>query len=254
MRTDAFDSGLGQCWTPRAWRRPWRDRRPAGAGGGRLGRDGALDEGRRGDRGDAPRRDERGAVGSGFRRASVRSPWAIGNSLHRVLDATLDEDAQRNRAGRGARTAPSGAERRPRRAQPNTGSMRGKIKRAGWDADFLLDMVRAALQVKSFRCDCPGRWEDSACDWAWWGCDSVLLRDDGDTALDHFTRYAELRPGAHIADGRVTWGFDRPGVFRGSAAMARTSFTGSGAGACSVAATTWTAIRPSTTRSDRTAA
>ena len=81
---------------------------------------------------------------------AVRSHWAIENSLHWVLDVTLNEDAQRNRTGHGARNL--AALRRlalnVARAQPDKGSMRGKIKRAGWDDDFLLDMVRAAQQVK----------------------------------------------------------------------------------------------------------
>ena len=67
-----------------------------------------------------------------------------------MLDVTLNEDAQRNRAGHGARNL--AALRRlaldVARAQSGKGSMRGKIKRAGWDDDFLLDMVRAAQQVK----------------------------------------------------------------------------------------------------------
>ena len=80
----------------------------------------------------------------------MRSHWAIENSLHWVLDVTLNEDAQRNRAGHGTRNL--AALRRlalnVARAQPDKGSVRGKIKRAGWDDDFLLDMVRAAQQVK----------------------------------------------------------------------------------------------------------
>ena len=80
----------------------------------------------------------------------MRSHWAIENSLHWVLDVTLNEDAQRNRTGHGARNL--AALRRlalnVARAQPDKGSMRGKIKRAGWDDDFLRDMVRAAQQVK----------------------------------------------------------------------------------------------------------
>ena len=34
------------------------------------------------------------------------------------------------------------------RVQPDKDSMRGKLKRAGWDTDFLLDMVRSALQLE----------------------------------------------------------------------------------------------------------
>ena len=84
-----------------------------------------------------------------FARA-VRSHWAIENSLHWVLDVTMNEDGQRNRKDHG----PSNLALLRRlalniaRVQPDKDSMRGKLKRAGWDTDFLLDMVRAALQLE----------------------------------------------------------------------------------------------------------
>ena len=84
-----------------------------------------------------------------FARA-VRSPWAIENSLHWVLDVTMNEDGQRNRRDHG----PSNLALLRRlalniaRVQPDKDSMCGKLKRAGWDTDFLLDMVRAALQLE----------------------------------------------------------------------------------------------------------
>ena len=76
---------------------------------------------------------------------AVRSHWAIENSLHWVLDVTMNEDRQRNRTGHGPenlallrRLALNVA-----RIEPGKDAMRGKLKRAGWDNNFLLDMVRA---------------------------------------------------------------------------------------------------------------
>jgi len=79
----------------------------------------------------------------------TRSHWRIENSLHWVLDVTMNEDQARNRTGNGAqnlallrRMALNLA-----RTEPTKGSMRGKIKKAGWSDDFMLNMVRAAVQV-----------------------------------------------------------------------------------------------------------
>ena len=78
-------------------------------------------------------------------RHAVRSHWAIGNSLHWVLDVTMNEDRQRNRTGNGPenlallrRMALNVA-----RIEPGKDAMRGKLKRAGWDNNFLLDMIRS---------------------------------------------------------------------------------------------------------------
>jgi predicted transposase YbfD/YdcC len=80
---------------------------------------------------------------------ATRSHWRIENSLHWVLDVTMNEDQARNRSGNGPenlallrRMALNLA-----RTEPTKGSMRGKIKKAGWSDDFLLDMIRAAVQV-----------------------------------------------------------------------------------------------------------
>ena len=79
----------------------------------------------------------------------TRSHWRIENSLHWVLDVTMNEDQARNRTGNGAenlallrRMALNLA-----RTEPAKGSMRGKIKKAGWSDDFLPDMIRAAVQL-----------------------------------------------------------------------------------------------------------
>jgi predicted transposase YbfD/YdcC len=79
----------------------------------------------------------------------TRSHWVIEISLHWVLNVTLNEDQARNRTGNGAenfallrRMALNLA-----RTESTKGSMRGKIKKAGWSDDFMLDMIRAAVQI-----------------------------------------------------------------------------------------------------------
>ena len=74
----------------------------------------------------------------------ARSHWAIENSLHWVLDVTMDEDQARNRKGNGAhclavvrRLALNIA-----RLHPSGISVRRKFIRASHSDDFLLDMVR----------------------------------------------------------------------------------------------------------------
>jgi predicted transposase YbfD/YdcC len=75
----------------------------------------------------------------------VRSHWSIENSLHWPLDVLLDEDLARSRKD----NAPANLAVLRRlalnvaRAHPDTKtSLRGKLKRAGWDDAFLLDMLR----------------------------------------------------------------------------------------------------------------
>ncbi len=84
-----------------------------------------------------------------FARA-VRSHWAIENSLHWVLDVTMNEDGQRNRKDHGSSNLAllRRLSLNIARVQPDKDSMRGKLKRAGWNTDFLLDMVRATLQLE----------------------------------------------------------------------------------------------------------
>ncbi len=61
----------------------------------------------------------------------------------------MNEDQARNRTGNGAenlallrRMALNLA-----RTESTKGSMRGKIKKAGWSDDFMLDMIRAVIQL-----------------------------------------------------------------------------------------------------------
>ena len=81
---------------------------------------------------------------------AVRGRWAIGNPLHWVLDVTMNGDLQRNRTGHGPENlAPL---RRPAlnvaRIEPGRDAMRGKPERAGWDNNFLPDMIRATKPRK----------------------------------------------------------------------------------------------------------
>ncbi len=80
---------------------------------------------------------------------TARAYWAIENSLHWVLDVTMNEDAARTRKGRGPanlailrRIALNLA-----RMEPSKGSMRCKFKRAGWHDEYMLDLIRAAKPV-----------------------------------------------------------------------------------------------------------
>lgn len=78
--------------------------------------------------------------------AVVRTHWHIENRLHWVLDVVMDEDQARARKDH----APENLARLRRfalnllNANTDKGSTRGKIKRAGWDDDFLLKILRAA--------------------------------------------------------------------------------------------------------------
>lgn len=73
----------------------------------------------------------------------VRSHWGIENRLHWVLDAVFDEDGSRTRKD----NAPENLAILRRfainiiRSHPDRISMRQKVKRAGWDDAFLLDLL-----------------------------------------------------------------------------------------------------------------
>lgn len=65
----------------------------------------------------------------------VRTHWSIENQLHWVLDVVMDEDQARNRKDHGPQNL--ALLRKLAKLEPSKGSMRGKLKRAGWDNDFL---------------------------------------------------------------------------------------------------------------------
>jgi predicted transposase YbfD/YdcC len=73
----------------------------------------------------------------------VRAHWDIENGLHWVLDVVMNEDQARNRKDHGPenlailrRLALNLA-----RLEPAKGSLRGKLKRAGWDDTFLARLL-----------------------------------------------------------------------------------------------------------------
>ncbi|TXL74895.1 ISAs1 family transposase, partial [Vineibacter terrae] len=75
--------------------------------------------------------------------AAVRSHWGIENGLHWTLDVVMGEDNARNRKDNGPqnlallrKTVLNLA-----KIEPSKGSMRGKLKRAGWDNQFLATML-----------------------------------------------------------------------------------------------------------------
>ena len=79
----------------------------------------------------------------------VRAHWGIKNRLHWVLDVTCNEDQARNRKDNCAanlalllKLAVNLA-----RLEPSKGSKRGKLKRAGWDDTFLVNMLSQFSKV-----------------------------------------------------------------------------------------------------------
>ena len=72
----------------------------------------------------------------------VRDHWSIENQLHWVLDVVLNEDAARNRAGHGPENIAIVRKLalNALRSHPDKISLRGKIKRAGWQDAFLFSL------------------------------------------------------------------------------------------------------------------
>ena len=73
----------------------------------------------------------------------ARTHWTIENQLHWVLDVAFDEDAARSRKD----NAPQNLALVRKialnllRQHPDKGSVKGKIKRAAWDDDFLTQLI-----------------------------------------------------------------------------------------------------------------
>ena len=85
----------------------------------------------------------------------VRAHWGIENSLHWVLDVTMNEDQSRTRKDNGPqnlallrRWALNAC-----KLEGSKGSIKGKLKRAGWNDDFL---ARLLTQPRRVKCDSPG--------------------------------------------------------------------------------------------------
>ncbi len=74
---------------------------------------------------------------------AVRAHWTIENQLHWVLDVVFEEDGARNRKGNGPQNLAILRKLALNllRAEPSTGSIRRKIKRAGWQDNFLLSLL-----------------------------------------------------------------------------------------------------------------
>ena len=75
--------------------------------------------------------------------ALVRGHWAVENRLHWSLDVVFKEDQARNRKGHCARNMAllRKLALNLARQEPGKGSLRGKLKRAGWDNSFLVALL-----------------------------------------------------------------------------------------------------------------
>ena len=79
----------------------------------------------------------------------MRGHWGIENRLHWVLDVTCNEDQARNRKGHGAENLAllRKLALNLARLEPGKGSMRGKLKRAGWDDNFLINILSQFAKI-----------------------------------------------------------------------------------------------------------
>ena len=79
----------------------------------------------------------------------VREHWGIENRLHWVLDVVFNEDQSRNRKDH----CPDNLALLRKlalnlaRLEPSKGSMRGKLKRAGWDNDYLVKILSQFTKI-----------------------------------------------------------------------------------------------------------
>ena len=82
---------------------------------------------------------------------TVRSHWAVENSLHWVLDVTMGDDGLRNRKDNGPENLAMMRKLALNLARLTDGgratSMRGKLKKAGWDDGFLLKLLGSAATL-----------------------------------------------------------------------------------------------------------
>ncbi len=73
----------------------------------------------------------------------ARSHWGIENQLHWRLDVVMNEDQDRTRLGHGPENMAvlRHMALNVMQAEPSKGSLRGKLKRAGWDDAYLLKLL-----------------------------------------------------------------------------------------------------------------
>ena len=79
----------------------------------------------------------------------VQGHWGIENRLHWVLDVTCNEDQARNRKGYCAENLAllRKLALNLARLEPSKGSMRGKLKWAGWDDNFLINILSQFTKI-----------------------------------------------------------------------------------------------------------
>ena len=73
----------------------------------------------------------------------ARSHWAVENQLHWRLDVAMNEDQDRTRMGHGPENLAVLRHMALNviQAEPSKGSLRGKLKRAGWDDAYLAKLL-----------------------------------------------------------------------------------------------------------------
>jgi len=73
----------------------------------------------------------------------ARSHWGIENQLHWRLDVVMNEDQDRTRLGHGPENLAVLRHMALNviQAEPSKGSLRGKLKRAGWDDAYLTKLL-----------------------------------------------------------------------------------------------------------------
>ena len=73
----------------------------------------------------------------------VRSHWGVENRLHWRLDVVMNEDQARNRLGDGPENLAvlRHMALNVMQKDPTKGSLRGKLKRAGWDDAYLASLL-----------------------------------------------------------------------------------------------------------------
>ena len=82
--------------------------------------------------------------------AIVREHWSIESRMHWVLDVMINEDRSRNRKDNCPDNLALLRKLTPNlaRSEPSNGSIRGKLKRAGWDNNYLAIILSQFTQIQ----------------------------------------------------------------------------------------------------------